>query len=103
MKFSSWLLLGISCSWLLLVGCKHANDIVNTPVVDGACSDNTGNRFVDCGNGTVTDTNPGHVANAGLIWLKNADCVGVKTWADGTAWAYGLKSGDCGLAFADQK
>ncbi len=34
---------------------------------DGPCFD-TGNRFVDCGNGTVTDT------VTGLIWLQDASC-----------------------------
>ena len=36
---------------------------------DGPCFDNT-NRYVDCGNGTVTDT------VTGLIWLQDADCLG---------------------------
>ena len=35
---------------------------------DGPCFDNT-NRYVDCGNGTVTDT------VTGLIWLQQADCL----------------------------
>src|SRR5215467_2555038 len=39
------------------------------PTAAGACSDNV-NRFVDCGNGTVSDT------QTGLIWLKNANCLG---------------------------
>ena len=38
---------------------------------DGPCFDNT-NRYVDCGNGTVTDT------VTGLIWLKQSDCLGAK-------------------------
>ena len=41
---------------------------------DGPCFDNT-NRYVDCGNGTVTDT------VTGLIWLKQADCLGINDWA----------------------
>ena len=35
---------------------------------DGPCFDNV-NRYVDCGNGTVTDT------VTGLIWLKQSDCL----------------------------
>ena len=47
--------------------------------------------FVDCGNGTVTDT------VTGLIWLKNADCFGVKDYAAANNAAAGLQTGACGL------
>ena len=49
------------------------------------------NRFVDCGNGTVTDT------VTGLIWLKNADCFGVQDYAAANTAAAGLQTGACGL------
>ena len=50
------------------------------------------NRYVDCGNGTVTDT----VTN--LIWLKNASCWGMNnTWSLAMARAIGLEHGECGL------
>ena len=39
------------------------------------CFDNTGNRFVDCGDGTVKDT------STGLFWLKDADCFVHVDWA----------------------
>ena len=39
----------------------------------GTCLDNT-KRYVDCGNGTVTDT------VTGLIWLKRADCLPESNW-----------------------
>jgi hypothetical protein len=39
------------------------------------CFDNSGNRYVDCGNGTVTDI------VTGLIWLKTANCFGTRDWA----------------------
>lgn len=60
----------------------------------GPCADNT-NRFVDCGNGTVTDT------LTGLIWLKNASCFsslnsGV-TYPQAVQAANALKDGTCGL------
>jgi hypothetical protein len=48
-------------------------------------------RFTDNGDGTVTD----HLTK--LIWLKNANCFGVKTWADALSEANGLADGDCGL------
>jgi hypothetical protein len=52
------------------------------------CFDN-GNRYVDCGNGTVTDT------VTGLIWLQQADCLAAADWASGNQAAAALKSGDC--------
>jgi hypothetical protein len=57
---------------------------------DPPCFDNA-NRYVDCGNGTVTDT------VTGLIWLKDANCFGQLTYADANNAAAGLKDGDCGL------
>jgi len=49
-------------------------------------------RFTDNGNGTVTD----HLT--GLIWLKNANCEGLKTWANALTWCNNLASGSCGLS-----
>ena len=46
-------------------------------------------RFTDNGDGTVTDN------LTGLIWLKNANCDGAKTWANALTWANGLYDG-CG-------
>jgi len=64
------------------------------------CFDNAGtNRFVDCAttalgasNGTVKDM------VTGLIWLKNANCFGLISWADANIKAAALASGQCGLA-----
>ena len=57
-----------------------------------------GLRFVDCGNGTVQDT------QTGLIWLKNANClpVGGRDWASANRRAAKLAEGTadgsiCGL------
>lgn len=63
-------------------------------IYDGAhpvdtCFNNVG-RFVDCGNGTVKDT----VSH--LIWLKNANCLGLKTWADANIAAALLGQGTSG-------
>jgi hypothetical protein len=60
----------------------------------GPCFDNI-NRYVDCGNGTVTDT------VTGLIWLKNAYCLGSLDWATANQTAAGLKTGDCGGTLTD--
>lgn len=48
-------------------------------------------RFVDQGNGTVTDL------LTGLVWLKNANCFGSQTWASSVSSANNLTSGSCGL------
>lgn len=48
-------------------------------------------RFTDNNNGTVTDN------LTGLIWLKNANCFGPKTWVDALTVANTLTSGACGL------
>jgi hypothetical protein len=54
------------------------------------CFDN-GNRFVDCGNGTVKDF------KTGLFWLKNANCFGLQNWATANISAANLGQGQCGL------
>lgn len=61
--------------------------------IDEDCdgSDSTA-RFVDLGNGTVKDY------TTGLIWLKNANCFGVKIWDDAMDAAAALNDGECGLS-----
>src|SRR5438128_3074647 len=63
------------------------------------CFDNV-NRYVNCGNGTVTDT------VTGLIWLKNAGCFagfvtfpgeGTLSYPAANQAASALKDGQCGL------
>ena len=61
---------------------------------DPACHGPSGNysRFMDCGNGTVTDT------ATGLIWLRNPGCFQSKqTWWNANAAAEGMSNGQCGL------
>lgn len=48
-------------------------------------------RFTDNGNGTITDN------LTGLIWLKNANCFGTRTWATALTDANTLADGACGL------
>ena len=62
---------------------------------DGPCFDYD-NRYVDCGNGTVTDT------VTGLIWLKHADCNPLANYPDANRWAAGLKDGDCSGNLTDK-
>jgi hypothetical protein len=48
-------------------------------------------RFTDNGNGTITDK------LTGLLWLKNADCFGARTWNQALSDCNGLASGQCGI------
>ncbi|MDZ7744185.1 MAG: DUF1566 domain-containing protein [Candidatus Saccharibacteria bacterium] len=48
-------------------------------------------RFTDNADGTVTDN------LTGLIWLKNANCFGTRTWEQALSDANGLASASCGL------
>jgi len=48
-------------------------------------------RFTDNGDGTVTDN------LTGLIWLKDANCFGLRNWTNALADANTLADGSCGL------
>jgi hypothetical protein len=48
-------------------------------------------RFADNGDGTVTDN------LTGLVWLKNANCFGQRTWVDSLTDCNALANGTCGL------
>lgn len=50
----------------------------------------TSPRFIDGGNGTVTDS------MTGLVWLKQADCIQGQ-WTDAIAVVNALGNGQCGL------
>lgn len=63
---------------------------------DPACPVGPANAFVDCGNGTVADF------QTGLVWLRNADCIGDVDWQTAVQFAAGLSDltgvmQDCGL------
>jgi hypothetical protein len=64
--------------------------VLNAARPDPGCFDYA-NRYVDCGNGTVTDT------VTGLIWLQNADCFGLLDWVEASEATAGLGDGQCGL------
>ena len=49
-------------------------------------------RFTDNLNGTVKDN------LTGLIWLKNANCFGLRTWTNALSNSNTLASGACGLS-----
>lgn len=70
--------------------------VVKIHTGDPACPDGSSNRFVGCGNGTVTDT------RTGLVWLANANCIGDTDWPTAVQFAAGLSdltdvTQDCGL------
>jgi len=52
---------------------------------------NATTRFTDNGNGTVSDS------LTGLIWLKDAGCLGSALWANALGSVNALASGQCGL------
>jgi hypothetical protein len=81
----------IKRSWLGVV--VAVVGLVAAPSVQAAdppCFDNA-NRFVSCGNGTVTDT------VTGLVWLRNANCFGARNYANANRSAANLQTGRCGL------
>ena len=49
-----------------------------------SCADGSESRFVDCGNGTVTDN------ETGLVWLANSNCFGAMGWHEAMALVAGL-------------
>lgn len=53
-------------------------------------------RFTDNSDGTVTDN------LTGLIWLKDANCYGMRTWYNALSDSHGLASGQCGLTDGSQ-
>ena len=81
-------------------GAVYAAGTTNTYVCNGTngtathaappCFDNT-NRYVNCGNGTVTDT------ATGLIWLQQVDCISQRDYAAANSAVALLASGQCGL------
>ncbi len=77
------------------------NGVVAVQTADPSCTDSSGKVYVDCGNGTVTDN------RTGLVWLKNADCLGDVDFQTAMEFAAGLSdmpstsaaaAHDCGLS-----
>lgn len=63
--------------------------VTATSGAPGACD---GLRFCRLGDGTVRDT------LTGLVWLENADCLGLRRFIVASAFAAALGSGQCGLS-----
>lgn len=74
--------------------------VVALQTADPACPDDSGDRYVDCGNGTVTDN------DTGLVWLANADCFGTQDWHEAMEIVAGLAdlpdAEVCGVLTADE-
>lgn len=84
-----------ACMVLLLAtvpqGVHAGSGVVALRTAAPACPDDTGNTYVDCNNGTVTDN------RTGLVWLKNADCYGLLDWYHAVRIVANL-SDMCGLS-----
>jgi hypothetical protein len=69
------------------------NEKTKTETVDLAKRGQAENvRYIDNGDGTVTDN------RTGLIWLKKADCLGRHNWKKAMQLAAKLADGQCGLS-----
>ncbi len=86
---------------------RAGDGVVALQTADPACPDDSGDIYVDCGNGTVTDN------RTGLVWLKDANCLsaasggGMVDWHTAMDFVAGLSdrpagssagSDDCGLS-----
>jgi hypothetical protein len=103
--------LGLVCVWSLVIAeegfyvistpKKNSGPVPKTGQTDSYAAGDDGDmekgvvspnpRFTDNGDGTVTDN------LTELIWLKNANCFGQRTWATALNDCYTLNSGECGL------
>ena len=74
---------------------KTGQIVVNTSKDDGDLQRGKawpGPRFTDNSDGTVTDN------LTKLVWLKNAQCFGLRNWNDAISDANALNSTECGLS-----
>jgi hypothetical protein len=71
---------------------RAGEGLVALQTADSACADESANTYVDCANGTVTDT------RSGLIWLQDASCFeAAVVFRDAIEFVEGLSDGYCGL------
>jgi hypothetical protein len=89
MKRAASLLVGLAL--LVPAAPASAGQLVALATGDASCDDGSGDRYVDCGNGTITDT------QTGLIWLQDASCFDQLNWRDAMSTLAGLADGSCGL------
>lgn len=82
-----WGWMWILSLWIAVAGPAAGGDgVVALQSAAPSCrsTSNPPPRFVDCGNGTVTDN------QTGLVWLKKANCIYDLSWSDGMLIASGL-------------
>lgn len=88
------LLGGVSGAWA-------GDGVVALQTAAPSCRNNSSDIYVNCGNGTVTDN------RTGLVWLKNANCIGPLDWHAAMEFVAGLSdkpsssaaaADDCGLS-----
>ncbi|MEO5378492.1 MAG: DUF1566 domain-containing protein [Magnetococcus sp. DMHC-6] len=78
--------------WILIISITLLIFESFIPSIANSEEDKSQTRFVDNGDGTITDT------MIGLIGLKNANCFGEKNWEEAISTAALLASGACGLS-----
>ncbi len=79
---------------VLFTSAVRAGDgVVALQTADPSCPDNSGDIYVDCGNGTVTDN------RTGRVWLKNANCAALN-WRAAMVFVAGLADMPAGSAAA---
>lgn len=77
--------LGLLVVLIVVAAPARAGDgLVALQTADPSCADDSGDRYVDCGNGTLTDN------ETGLVWLADADCFGELDWLGAKATVAGL-------------
>lgn len=75
----SWRQLGVAAVGVVALvafpsAIRAGNGLVALTTAAASCPDDSGNIYVDCGNGTVTDN------RSGLTWLAKADCWAPMDW-----------------------
>ena len=80
---------------------RAGDGVVALQSAQPSCADDSGDVYVDCGNGTVTDN------RTGLVWLQDGDCFGDVDWHTALWLVAGLADipdssiaevSDCGLS-----
>jgi uncharacterized protein (TIGR02145 family) len=93
MKSNSSFLLALALALAVSAAASAGDGPVALQSADVSCITTAG-RYVDCGNGTVTDN------ESGLTWTKNAACWGTGgffTWDRASIEVLNLADGYCGL------
>jgi hypothetical protein len=99
MRQNSRKTLGVAMAVALLWSASTAwagDGAVALQTADPSCADESGDVYVGCGNGTVTDN------RTGLVWLADAGCLTVVDWNTAMEFVAGLSDKPSTSAAADQ-